>query len=101
MGSLPVEFVEITISVLPESNAQKSIVKWDLNKVQEQLPIVSGSSATLLLNLFGDSNFLFHASTAIGNEMFLEKLIASFPEKKKEKEISNVSFLSRNRKFEK
>lgn len=74
-GSLPIEFLEVTIDLLPESNSQKQIVQWEQKTILDQLPIAPGTTASLPLKLFGASNFLMQCSTLVGkNEFFKSRL---------------------------
>lgn len=68
-GTIPVEFLDVSVESMLEQNLQRQIIQWDRQSVQEYLPLNTGSAATFSLNLFGAANFLAQPSNAQGERV--------------------------------
>lgn len=64
MGSEPIEMLELNLQTKLDKGSQRSLIRWDAESLQAQLPLLPEAVATLNLEVHGQAPFLLPGGSA-------------------------------------
>uniref|UniRef100_A0A0C9R0S0 Bru_0 protein n=1 Tax=Fopius arisanus TaxID=64838 RepID=A0A0C9R0S0_9HYME len=64
VGQVPIEMIEVSIKSALDSLSESRVFKWSDDNLKTQLPLLPGTSASLTLYLYADTNFVVPKQTS-------------------------------------
>ncbi|XP_072944663.1 protein brunelleschi isoform X1 [Epargyreus clarus] len=76
-SNVPIEYLDLAIQSNMDNQLQSKVFQWSNEDVQAQLPIAPNAVATIVMNLYGEADFLDLGG--VGENLFPNSLTSNYP----------------------
>ncbi|XP_049875620.1 protein brunelleschi [Pectinophora gossypiella] len=77
-SAVPIEYLDLAIQSNMDNNLQSKVFQWSNDDIQSQLPIQPNDTATIIMKLYGEADFLDLGGVG-GDNLFPNSLTSNYP----------------------